>query len=63
MEIEFREETIDFLQEKIVDGLYQEQTAEMTVPEELPAINRIVSGTIWRTPGFPIRSGGSSGCR
>ena len=48
MEIEFREETIDFLQEKIVDGLYQEQTAEMTVPEELPAINRIVDcfGTV-----------------
>lgn len=48
MEIAFREERIRFLTEKICDDISQEQTAEMTIPEDRPAISRIVDcfGTV-----------------
>ena len=48
MELQFHKETIRCLRETVYDALYQEQTAEMTVPETLPEIGRIVDcfGTI-----------------
>lgn len=42
MELLFHEETIRYLSEKRFDQIYQEQTAEMTVPENRPEIRRIV---------------------
>lgn len=48
MEIAFRDERIQYLTEKICDDISQEQTAEMSIPEERPAISRIVDcfGTV-----------------
>ena len=42
MELVFHEETIRYLCEKRFDQLYQEQTAEMTLPENRPEVRRIV---------------------
>lgn len=48
MELIFQEQTVRFLAETVYDGLCQEQTAEMTVPETMPEIARIVDcfGTV-----------------
>lgn len=48
MELAFHEETQTYLAEKRFDLLYQEQTAEMTLPETMPDINRVVDsfGTV-----------------
>ena len=42
MELLFHDEMIRYLAEKRFDQIYQEQTAEMTVPENRPEIRRIV---------------------
>ncbi len=48
MELAFHKETIKYLSETRYDQIYQEQTAEMTVPETMPEIGRIVDcfGTV-----------------
>ena len=40
MELLFHDETIRYLAEKRFDQIYQEQTAEMAVPENRPEIRR-----------------------
>lgn len=48
MELAFHKETVKYLSESIYDQIYQEQTAEMTIPEAMPDIGRIVDcfGTV-----------------
>ena len=48
MDIHFHAQTITYLAEKRYDGLKQEQTGEITVPETLPELGRVVDcfGTV-----------------
>ena len=48
MEILFHEQTINYLAEKRYDDLHQEQTGEITIPETLPELDRVVDcfGTV-----------------
>ena len=48
MELTFHEQRVHYLAQTRYDNLYQEQTAEMTVPETMPEIARIVDcfGTV-----------------
>ena len=42
MEILFQTQTIKYLAEKRVDDLRQEQTGEITIPESMPELGRVV---------------------
>ena len=48
MEILFQTQTIQYLAEKRYDDLHQEQTGEINLPENLPALGRVVDcfGTV-----------------
>lgn len=48
MDIHFHAQTITYLAEKRYDGLKQEQTGEITIPETLPELGRVVDcfGTV-----------------
>ena len=48
MDLHFHAQTVSYLAEKRYDGLKQEQTGEITVPENLPELGRVVDcfGTV-----------------
>ena len=57
MELAFREEIQSYLREKRYDLLFQEQTAEMSLPETMPDIDRILDSFgmgSTSTSGLPV---------
>ena len=45
MDINFQEQTIHFYREALQEAIYQEETAELTLPESLPEADRIISSS------------------
>ena len=45
MDIDFRERPIEYLQEQAVEVLYQEETAELIVPDSSPDVRAVVDSS------------------